>query len=406
MQLRSWVTLRTLVGTLIKVQHTKKDVVSTEKMPVAIVKSDTGLKKAISDSLDLIDFKLVKKNVFIKPNLVIPAKPNSGIITDSAVVASLAEVLREEYGARKILVGDGTQIGCSIEACFEIGGYKKVAKSHNLELVDLNAGKRSKVSWRYGLIDLPTILQEYCYVNMPKMKTHSQTTVTLSLKNQKGLLSIPDKKRFHKLGLHEPIAELYHVIKPDLVVVDGLIGLEGDGPTTGGKQRSLNVIVAGTNALSVDQVCCRIMGIPPNEVKHLRVAGKSLGNNAYPDIKGIQVEELNIRPFKRANEKLRKIGKIYYWRNSSACTMCSESLNQAISNIKQNPFLLMKYGPRIFYHVLFKRLDFLTGRNAEMPPNCGKVCCIGNCVAPLATKHNLKIALGCPPTPAEILKNL
>ena len=398
--------LRTLEGNLIKMQNLKKNIVNTEKKSaVAIVKSNANLKKAISDSLDLIDFKLVKKNVFIKPNLVIPAKPNSGIITDSAVVASLVEVLREEYGAKEILVSDGTQIGCSIEDCFELGGYKKVAEKHNLKLVDLNTVKRDKVPWKYGLIDLPTLLQEYCYVNMPKIKTHSQTTVTLSLKNQKGLLSVSDKKLFHKIGLHEPIAELYHIVKPDLVLVDGLIGLEGDGPTTGGKSRPLNLIIAGTVALEVDQVCCQIMGISPEEVKHLRIA-TGLGNNGKTDIRGMSVAELNVKPFIRANEDLRKIGKVYYWRNASACTMCSESLDQAIKKTRRNPFLIIRYGTHIGYHVLFKRLDLLTGKDADIPQNHGEMCCIGNCVAPLAKKYNLKLARGCPPKPRDILKKL
>jgi hypothetical protein len=86
--------------------------------------------------------------------------------------------------------------------------------------------------------------------------------------------------------------------------------------------------------------------------------------------------------------------------------MCSESLNQAVKEIKGNPFLTMKYGPHILYHAFFKRLDFLTGKAAEIPQNHGDICCIGNCVAPLAMKYNLKLAKGCPPEPKEILNNL
>jgi uncharacterized protein (DUF362 family) len=375
-------------------------------MSVSIVRSGTNIKKAISDALSLIDFKLTKKNIFIKPNLVIPARPNSGIITDPAVVVSLAEVLREEYGAGEIIVGDGPQIGCSIKECFEIGGYKKAAREHDLKLIDLYKVKRVSVSWKYGLVDIPEIIQECCYINVPKIKTHSQTTVTLSLKNQKGLLSAFDKKNFHKLDLHEPIAELYRVAKPDLVVVDGLIGIEGDGPTFGGKRRRLDLIIAGIDALEVDEVCCGIMGVSPDEVKHLKIAAGFSEKSARPKIRGIQIDELKTRPFKRANEKLRKIGKIRYWRNPSTCTMCSESIAQAINEIKGSPLLVTKHGPHLLYHILLKRLDFLTGKDAEIPQNHGEIFCIGNCVAPLAIKYNSKLAPGCPPKPREILNKL
>lgn len=375
-------------------------------MTVSIVRSGTNLKTSISDSLNFIDFKLTKKNVFIKPNLVAPVRPDSGIITDPDVVVSLAEVLREKYGAGEIIVGDGPSMECSIEECFEVGGYKEAAEEHDLKLIDLHKVRRVSISWKYGLLEIPEIIQKCCYINIPKIKTHSQTTVTLSLKNQKGLLSVLDKKIFHKLGLHEPIAELYRIVKPDLVVVDGLIGLEGDGPTFGGKRRRLDLIIAGTNALEVDEVCCGIMGISPSEVKHLKIASRFPGRSVQPEIRGIHIDKLNMRPFRRANEKLRKIGRVHYWRNASTCTMCSESLNQAINKVKGNPFLMMRYGTHILYHILFKRLDFLTGKDVEIPQNHGEICCIGNCVAPLAIKHNLKLARGCPPKPRDILKKL
>ena len=375
-------------------------------MTVSIVRCGINLKATISNSLKLIDFKLAKEKVFIKPNLVVPAKPDSGIITNPDVVVSLAEVLREEYGTGEIIVGEGPQMGCSIEECFEVSRYREIAEKHDLRLIDLYDARRISVSWEYGLLEIPEIIQNCCYVNIPKIKTHSQTTVTLSLKNQKGLLSVLDKKNFHKLGLHEPIAELYRAVKPDLVVVDGLIGLEGDGPIFGGKRRRLDLIVAGTNALEVDKVCCGIMGISPDEVKHLKIASGFSGKSMQPEIRGLQIDSLNIRPFKRANENLRKIGKVHYWRNASACTMCSESLNQAINEVKGNPFLMMRYGTHILYHILFKRLDFLIGKDAEIPQNHGEICCIGNCVAPLAKRYNLRSACGCPPKPRDILNKL
>ena len=377
-----------------------------KRLPVSIVRNNGNLKKAISDSLHLIDFQLSKKDVFIKPNLVTPAKYDSGIITDPAVVGALADVLREEYHAEDITIGEGPQIGCSVKDCFELGGYNKVAKEHDLKLLDLNLAERTGLPWKYGTIQIPMIIQKCFYINMPKIKTHTQTTVTLSLKNQKGLLTAGDKKNFHRLDLHEHIVELYRIIKPDLVVVDGLVALEGDGPAMGGKIRQLDLVVAGKDALKVDNVCCKIMGIPPSEIKHIKLANEFFGNNETETIKGLQICELNINKFKRANERLKKIGKIYYWRNSSACTMCSESLYQAIKEMKEKPALFLEYGPHVFYHLLFKRLDFLAGKDAEIPSNCGDVCCIGNCLASLAEKNNLRLVEGCPPKPLEILKKL
>ena len=147
-----------------------------------------------------------------------------------------------------------------------------------LSLANLEWEPTEEVPWKHGKIKLPALLRTHAYVNAAKMKTHIHTTVTLSTKNQKGLLLLRDKKEFHKGyggagDLHECIRELAEVVRPELTVADATYALEGTGPTVAPegqtRARKLGICIGGTDVFEVDNACCRLMGIPVSEVRHL-----------------------------------------------------------------------------------------------------------------------------------------
>jgi len=227
-------------------------------MTIEVIKSRYDVKhleQKIGDAIKHIGLNLQnKKTAVLKPNIVIPAKPGSGIITHPSVVEAIINVLRKQ-GVEEIIIGEGPSLGADETKAFEISDYSKLARKKNVKLINLNKTERVKLKWKYGVIKLPKIILEAdLYINIPKMKTHGQAVVSLAMKNQKGILSKEDKQRFHRLGLHEPLVELARVVTPDLVVVDGIEGMEGEGPING-KKKKAGVIVVGNNMVETDMVC-------------------------------------------------------------------------------------------------------------------------------------------------------
>ena len=181
----------------------------------------------------------------------------------------IVEALVKRFAGREIVIGESCVIGYDALQTFQRTGYAELAERYGLKLVDLNQVDRYEVGWRYGTLKLPVYLQTHEYVNVAKLKTHIQAGVTLGLKNQKGLLLSEDKKRFHKLGLNDCIRALGEVVRPDLTLVDGIVGLEGDGPWRWGTPKEANLLVAGQDVVEVDNVCLRLMGFDHDHAPHI-----------------------------------------------------------------------------------------------------------------------------------------
>jgi uncharacterized protein (DUF362 family) len=381
-------------------------------MPVKIVKAEKydvkRLKPLIRDAIEESGLNLQgKKTAILKPNIVIPAKPKSAIITHPAVVEAVVGVLKEK-GFEDIVIGEGAGVGADESMIFDISEYKKLEKA-GVRLVNLNKAERVGIKWKYGTLKIPEIVAETdLYVNIPKMKTHGQTTVTLAMKNQKGLLLNADKKRFHLLGLHEPIAELAKVMKPDLIVVDAVEAMEGEGPLRG-KKKKVGVLVIGTNLLEVDMACCEIMGIEYEKVKHIKEGLEQNIGPEKPEITGINPEEVKTSfNFKKANEKYGHILNVYSWRNPYACSMCIDSFSLAVKSSIRNPKYWLTFIPKFAYLALFKRIDIIQGSHAEIPAKheYGRIICLGDCTKEIAKKKGFMYVKGCPPKSKDILEAL
>ena len=132
------------------------------------------------------------------------------------------------------------------------------------------------------------------------MKTHKETAVTLGMKNMFGLLPEKRKIEFHLLGISKVIVDINAVLRPKLTVIDGFYALEGPGPI-GGNPVKMNLIIAGQDPVATDATACRIMGIDPYQVYHIRKAyKKGFGeiNSAKIDVVGERIETVK-RKFRR-----------------------------------------------------------------------------------------------------------
>lgn len=361
-----------------------------------------AIEESLRRALDALGVDLSgKRTAFIKPNLVIAADPKTGVVTHPVVVEAVVNVLRER-GFTEISMGDGPGVGLDVERVFCRTGYEKLAGRLGVKLVNLNTAERRTHNWKYGELGIPIIAEDAdLYVNVPKLKTHGYTTLTLSLKNHKGLLSEPDKKRDHQLGLHDPLAQHAKLNPPGLIVLDGIVGVEGDGPLHGKTVRS-RVFAVGTNMVEVDAVTARLAGFDPTGVKHLRIASEEGVGGTEPEVIGSAPSTV----FKPANEEFGRVANIYSWRDPTACSMCIDSFSAAVHLAVRRPKYWFTLVPKLAYWGIFGKLHIVQGREARLPTAGGRVICLGKCTRELAEREGLVQLKGCPPTPESVAETL
>ncbi len=196
----------------------------------------------------------------------------------------------------KVTVAEGTPNGAT--RMFDFLGYTAMAKELGIELVDVDRSERMTVKLPNGLArkeySLPVVTQTAdVLVDVAVMKTHQLTGVTLGMKNLFGLL--PEPRRAYHAKVDEVLCDLCLARKPDLVIVDGLVGMEGQGPLDG-TPVVMDLIVAGRDIVAVDAVCTAIMGFHPPNVRHLSLArDKGIGTLALSRIPtaGADVEDVS-----------------------------------------------------------------------------------------------------------------
>lgn len=224
------------------------------------------------------------KSVLLKPNLV-EYEEEAAINTHPAVVAAAAVALRRA-GAREVVVAEGPGHRRDIEYLLSATGFFQMLSDLDLPFVDLNHDDVREVplrSWFTGLSSLAlpvSVLAADLVVSMPKLKTHHWAGLTCGMKNLFGV--VPGavygwpKNLLHFRGIPASILDLAATIRPGLVIVDGITGMEGDGPIMG-HARPVGLIAMGTDAAAVDATCARVIGIDPARVPYLVRAGEYLG---------------------------------------------------------------------------------------------------------------------------------
>lgn len=232
--------------------------------------------------------KYVKKGdrVFVKPNLMIGLP--SPVTTDPEVVAA---VIKECFraGAKEVMVGEDPLQQIHAKPMFEALDLKTYFEDLGAKVVYLDEAKHRKVPVHGLVIDeirLPEpLLSADKYIMVPKMKTHIMTKLTCAVKLNQGIIIDEDKLMSHRNDLHAKLVDMLLIAKPDLIVVDGIVGMEGGGPVFGDGVQS-NVLVVGDNAVAVDIEVAKIMGLDPEEIETNRLGlltGKGKEEKAVGD---------------------------------------------------------------------------------------------------------------------------
>ena len=248
--------------------------VRSRSSKVSVVKvKRSGIAVAVGRAIDLLGGYSAsdKSHILIKPNLCDLVSSQVGATTDPAVVAGLIDYLRRDASPR-ISIIESNHWAASAEKEFESLGYRELAEEKEVETVNLSKLARRRVrmpfSSFYDEIQIPEIFFEADgFVSVAKLKTHHFEGISGILKNQFGCLPQKYKATYHPF-LPDIVAALNLIIQPDLSLVDGVVAMEGLGPT-GGDPKRLGIIMAGLDPVAVDSIIALIAGFSPTKIPHL-----------------------------------------------------------------------------------------------------------------------------------------
>jgi uncharacterized protein (DUF362 family) len=259
--------------------------------PVVILRArsyDDDLKRVLRDGLAQLAIppRLVAgRRVVLKPNLVEPRRDAEHINTHPLLIQAAIELFRS-LGAASVVVAEGAGHVRDPYFVLEESGLLAPLAEGRAPFVDLNFAPVTTVDNRGRWTKMPRlvlprpILDADIVVSMPKMKTHHWAGVTLAMKNLFGIMPGAyygwPKNVLHGQGLVESILDINATVRPQLAIVDGIIGMGGDGPIMGVPVGS-RVVVMGTNMAAVDATCARIMGLSPESVPYLARAAGAIG---------------------------------------------------------------------------------------------------------------------------------
>lgn len=318
----------------------------------------------------------------IKPNLVSPTEASYGATTHPEVMAGIIEYLKE-HGFCNLVMMEGSWVGDKTSEAYEVCGYRRLSETYEVPFWDMQKDKaiaRDCAGMRLNLCE--SVEKIDFLINVPVLKGHCQTKITCALKNMKGLIPNTEKRRFHSMGLHKPIAHLGVGIRQDFIVVDNICGdLDFED---GGNPVVMNRVLAGRDPVLMDAYVCRMMHYQVEEVPYIGLA-QELGVGCA-DISRAEIRFCG----EAAGKEIPKSRKVVELKDAveevESCSACYGYLIPALEMLK-NDGLLEKLDTKICIGQGFR------GKTGEVG--------VGNC-----TRKFKCFAEGCPPTENQIYEYL
>ena len=258
---------------------------------------------AVKKAVDLIggvdSFVKPGMKVLLKPNLLSARPPEDAVDTHPEVVRAVARLVK---GAGGILsLGDSPGgYGTNIDEILETSGIKRVADEEGVEIKKFNVSK-----FVNGVPISRHVLDADCVISIPKLKTHSITILTAAIKNMFGAVVGLYKAECHSRAPKEEdfsslMAGIYAIVKPNLTIIDGIMGMEGDGPSAG-VARKMDLVMAGPDAVAIDSCIAKIVGIEPLDVlvtKEAHKAGLGEADLSKIEVVGDGIDSFVAKDFK------------------------------------------------------------------------------------------------------------
>ncbi len=244
-----------------------------------------AIRPAVERAFELFPVDCKGKVIFIKPNVLRSSDKDEGIVTHPAVLRAVVEKV-ETMGPAQIVVGDNPGLfsyGANEESFRRTGLLDAAGKYYRnigSEAVQLDFNPEFSPSVSVSRI----VTEADVVISLPKFKTHGLTVMTGAIKNCYGFLPGAQKAFLHKAAgsperFHEMVVDVFRLRVPDLFIVDGVVGMEGNGPATG-QLRQIGLILASDNGVALDAVIAYMMGCEPGLLKFLQKA-RNLGLGEY-----------------------------------------------------------------------------------------------------------------------------
>lgn len=266
-----------------------------ERSQVAILAAksyDLPLEEIVRQGINLFRLNVQGKTVVLKPNLV-EYDPAGAINTHPSVIAATIEAFRK-MGAREVIVAESSGLRRDTEYLLTASGLYSTLKDLNARYVDLDYDEVRAIKVASTFTGFPhfmlpeTVLNADLLVTMPKLKTHHWAGVTLGLKNMFGVMPGAiygwPKNILHMAGIDNSIVDINSTLPiPQFSIVDGILGMEGDGPIQG-IPKPAGVLIFGNDPVAVDATAARLMHLDPRKIPYLQHASQFLGNTEWERI--------------------------------------------------------------------------------------------------------------------------
>jgi len=255
---------------------------------VAIIKCESydteqvfsALKKGIALLGGIESFIGKEDKVLLKPNLLRGKKPDKLVSPHPSVFEGIIKILKE--GKYDVFYGDSPSFGAPEKAAKQ-AGLKEVADRHHIKLGEFTSGQiahypEGKVSKQFEIAG--AALEADSIISVCKMKTHQLTRITGAVKNQLGCIYGYNKAAFHAkfidaISFSKMLVDLNILLKPKLFIMDGVMAMEGNGPTSGNPSK-MNTLLISNDPVALDATFCRMIDLNPEYVPSI-VYGKEYG---------------------------------------------------------------------------------------------------------------------------------
>ena len=331
------------------------------------------------------------KKIALKPNLVNASSPSYGATTHTELAAGVIQYLWE-HDFSDITIMESSWVGEKTERAFYASGFDHLCEAYQVPFIDLQQD-------RFRVCDAAGMKIKVCeqaldadfVINMPVLKGHAQTHITCAMKNTKGVIPNSEKRHFHAIGLHKPIAHLNTVVRNDFILVDNICGdldfEEGGNPVT------MNRILGFADPVLCDAFVCDCMGFTPDDVPYIHMA-EQLGVGST-DLEHAQIHMLNepeagMGDFPKTS-RIQELASCV--TEKEACSACYGSLIHALGRLQEEG-LLSDSLPEIAIGQDFRNADGNSISEAGSSGSAG----IGTC-----TRGFSRFCPGCPPKASEIL---
>ena len=335
-------------------------------MSLVVIESQVELEaldKTISDSLSELSFEIRDSDfITIKPNLCDYRPPEQGGTTDPLIVESVIKYIRTKSDCPIAVVESDHSLATADDEFQRMGYMYLKDKYENVQLVNLSKDKKHRLYLNGHYFDeftaAETLLKTTKFVNIAKLKTHTQTKITCILKNQFGLVSRRYKKRYHPF-LNEVILDLIRLFPPTISIIDGLVAMEGSGPSDGDKINA-QVLIFGNDPIATDCVAAQTMSIKPLKVPVIKTAKKKrISNLEYklvgkvPDLRFKQIPWYSFLVRRYGLNSHRRAARKYEKKKKRAALLSDVAAGFIV--LKQGKYSTLQSGiidRQIFFRVL------------------------------------------------------